>query len=67
MGGTDGDQDRVFERREIAPFSKLELLFKIAGEIVVARELNRRTEWRVSLDENIARCLAASGAPGDLS
>ena len=66
MCRTDRDQDRVFEWREIAALAKLELLLEIAGEIVVARKLNRWTERRVSLHENFARRLAAAGAAGDL-
>ena len=66
MRGADGDQNRVFERREIAAFAELEFLLEIAGEIVVARELNRGTERRVGLHENFAGCFAASGASRDL-
>src|SRR6476661_1929586 len=62
MRGTHGDQDRVFEWREIASLAELELLLEIAGEIMVAGKLNRRTERRVSLHEHFAMCLAAAGA-----
>ena len=40
MSRTRGDQDRVFEWREIAAFTELESLLEIAGEIVMPRELN---------------------------
>src|SRR5215831_1444408 len=66
MRGTHCDQDRAFERRKIAALSELLFLLEIAGKIVVARELNRGTERRVSLHENFARGFAASGASGDL-
>src|SRR6476659_5714375 len=66
MSRTYGDQDRVFERREIASLAELELLLEIAGEIMVACKLNRGTERRVSLHEHFAVCLAAAGATGDL-
>ena len=66
MSRTHGDQDRVFEWREIATLAELELLLKIAGEIMVSRKLNRGTEWCVGLHENFAGCLAASGASCDL-
>ena len=66
MSRTHGDQDRVFEWREIAAFAELELLLEIAGEIMMARKLNRGTERRVSLHENFAVCLAAAGASGHL-
>src|SRR5436190_9164006 len=67
MCGTDRDQDRVFERGEIAPLTKLEFLLEIAGEIVMPGKLNRGTKWRVSLHENFAGRFAAPGASGDLS
>src|SRR5438477_12890231 len=66
MSRTHGDQDCVFEWREIAAFTKLQFLLEIAGEIVVARTLNRGAERRVSLHENLTRCLAAAGASGHL-
>src|SRR6476660_4574299 len=62
MRRTHGDQDRVFEWREIAAFAELELLLQIPGEIMVSRKLNRGTERRVSLHENFAVCLATAGA-----
>jgi len=46
------NQDGVFERRKFATLAKFQLLLKIAGEIVVARELDRRTERRVGLQRN---------------
>src|SRR4029077_3441673 len=63
---THGDQDRVFEWREVATLAEFELLLEIAGEIMMARKLNRGTERRVSLHENFAVCLAATGASGHL-
>ena len=66
MRGTHGDQNRVLERRKIAALAKFEFLLEIAGEIVVPRELNRRTERRVSLHKNFARRFAASRATGHL-
>ena len=66
MSRTHGDQDRVFEWREIAAFAELKLLLEIAGEIVVTSELYRWTKRRVSLDENFAGCLAAASASGHL-
>ena len=54
MCGTDGDQNRVFKWREIATVAKFKLLLEIAGKIVVARKLNRRTKRRVSLHKNFA-------------
>src|SRR5262249_51291800 len=66
MSRANGDQDRVFERREIAALAELELLLEIAGEIMVTCELNRWRERRVGLHEDFARCLAASSASGDL-
>ena len=65
--GTNGNEDGVFERREIAAFAKLQLLLEVAGEIVMARELDRRRKGRVGLDKNFARRFAASGPAGDLS
>src|SRR6476620_390322 len=62
MSRTHGDQDRVFEWREITSFAELELLLEISGEIMVPRKLNRGTERRVRLHENFAVCLAAAGA-----
>ena len=56
----------MFEWREIATFAEFELLLEIPSEIMVPRKLNRGTERRVRLHENLARCLAASGASGDL-
>ena len=56
----------MFEGRKIAALAEFEFLLEIAGEIVVTRELNRRTEWRVSLHENFSRRFAASSASGDL-
>src|SRR5882757_329602 len=56
----------MFEWREIAALTELELLLEIAGEIVMPRELNRGAERRVSLHENLTRCLAAASAPGHL-
>ncbi len=56
----------MFEWREIAAFTELELLLEIAGEIVMSRELNRGAERRVSLYENLTRCLAAASASSDL-
>src|SRR5438270_13915904 len=66
MRRAGADQDRVFERRKIAALTELELLLKVAGEIVVPRKLNRRTNRRVSLHKNFARRFAAADAPGDL-
>src|SRR6516165_9196080 len=66
MRRTHGDQDCVFEWREIAAFAELEFLLEVAREIVVARELNRGRKRGVSLHENFAGCLAASGASGYL-
>src|SRR5881396_16834 len=66
MSRTHGDQDCVFEWREIAAFTKLQFLLEIAGEIVVARKLNRGAERRVSLHENLTKCLAAASASGHL-
>ena len=56
----------VFEWWKTAALPKFELLLKVAGEIVVARKLDRRTERRVSLHKDFARCFSASGASGDL-
>ena len=64
--GADGDEDDVRERREVAVLAEFELLFEIAGEIVVARELDRGTERREGLDEDFALHFAAAGAAGDL-
>src|SRR5205823_3594436 len=66
MGGAHGDQDGVFERREIAALPKFQFLLEIAGEIVVPCELDRWTEGRVGLDENFTRRFTASGPAGDL-
>src|SRR5438093_13476144 len=66
MSRTHGDQDSVFEWREIAAFTKLQFLLEIAGEIVVARKLDRGAERRVSLHKNLTRCLAATSASGHL-
>src|SRR5207245_9390320 len=60
------DHDCVVEWQEIAAFTKLQFLLEIAGEIVVARKLNRGAERRVSLHENLTRCLAATSASGHL-
>src|SRR5215472_8258269 len=66
MRGTDGDQDRVSKRREIATLAKLHFLLEIACEIVVAGKLNRRAKGRVSLHEDFAWRFAAPGASGNL-
>ena len=66
MRRTHGDQNGVFEWREIATLAELEFLLEIAGEIMVARELNRRDERRERLHKHFARRLAAAGASGDL-
>src|SRR5207237_6806452 len=52
--------------RKVAPLAEFQLLLEIAGEIVVARELDRGTEWRVGLHENFAGRFAPTGATGDL-
>src|SRR5438270_6753929 len=67
MRRTDRDQDGVFERWKIATFAKFQLLLKIAGEIVVARELDRRTERRVGLHENFSLRFTATGPSRHLS
>ena len=56
----------MFKWREIAAFTEFEFLLEIAGEIMVTRELDRRTERRVSLHKNFAGCFSASCASGDL-
>ena len=56
----------MFEWREVAALAKFEFLLEIAGEIVMARELNRRTERRVSLYENFSGGFATPGAPCNL-
>src|SRR5438045_3484839 len=67
MSGADRDQDGVVEGRKGASFAKFEFLIEIAGEIVVPRELNRRTKRGVRLHENFAGGFAASSTPGYLS
>src|SRR6266705_1706326 len=54
------------EWRKIAAFPKLYLLLEITGEIVMPRELDRRTEGRVGLHENFARRFTTSRASRDL-
>src|SRR5207237_8664045 len=67
MGRADRDQDRVFVWRELAAFSKLQLLLEVTGEIVVPRKLDRRTKRGVGLYENFSRRFAAAGPARDLS
>src|SRR5256885_6543044 len=50
----------MLERREIATFTKLELLLKVTGEVVMPRELNRWTKRCVGLDENLTGRFAAA-------
>ena len=52
----------MFERRKIAAFTKFQFLLEVAGEIVMSRELNGRTERRVGLHENFAGGFAAARA-----
>src|SRR4030095_3360125 len=59
-------QDCVFEWRKIAALAKLEFLLEIAGEIVVARKLDRRTKRRGRLYNNFPGRFPTSGASGDL-
>src|SRR5437868_1980018 len=66
MTRANRDQNGMFERRKITPFTKLKLLFEVAGEIVMSGELNRRTKRRVGLDKDFAAYFAPSGAAGDL-
>ena len=66
MLGTHRNEDGMLERRKIAALTKFQLLFEIAGEIVVARELNRRTKRRVSLHKDLARFFASAGPASDL-
>src|ERR1051325_9351470 len=61
------DQNRMFKWRKIATFAEFELLLKIAGEIVMPRELNRRTKWSEGLHENFTGPFAATGTTSDLS
>jgi hypothetical protein len=48
MFGADRDQNGVFEWRQVAAFPKLQLLLKVAREIVVPRKLDRWTKRRVA-------------------
>src|SRR6266487_3117118 len=66
MRGADGDQDRVLEWRKIATLAKFEFLLKVAGEIVVPRELDRRAKGCVSLHKHLAGHFATSRASGYL-
>src|SRR6059058_3373400 len=66
MRRANGDQHGVFERREIAPFAKLQLLLKVTGEVVMSRKLDRRAKRRVGLDENFAGRFATAGPAGHL-
>src|SRR5205807_10544572 len=66
MFGPNSNQDRVFERREIATLAKLEFLLEVAGEFVVPRELNGWTERCVGLNKNVARYFAAIRPSRDL-
>ena len=56
----------MFERREIATLSELQFLFEVTSEIMVPRELNRRTERCVGLDKNFTGLFAAPCAPRHL-
>src|SRR5207244_180388 len=56
----------MFERWKIAALAELQLLFEITGEIVVARELDRRRKGCVSLHEHFARGFTAAGPSRDL-
>ena len=56
----------MVEWRKIATFTKFKLLLEVAGEIMMARELNRGRKRGVGLHENFAGCLAAAGPPGHL-
>src|SRR5580704_6064712 len=66
MRRTDGNQNRVLERRETAALTKLEFLLKVAGEIVMPRKLDGRTERRVGLHKHLSRRLASSRATSHL-
>ena len=56
----------MLEWWKIAALTKFEFLLKIAGEIVVARKLDRGTKRRVSLYKNFTGRFSSSGASGDL-
>src|SRR5258708_39787756 len=66
MRGSHGDKNRMLERREIAALAELELLFEVAGKIMMPRKLNRWAKRRVGLHENFARCFPATRTSGDL-
>src|SRR5216683_1294959 len=67
MRGSHGDKNRMLERREVAALAELELLFEVAGKIVMPRKLNRWAKRRVGLYENFAGCFSATGASSHLS
>src|ERR1700726_3697980 len=56
----------MLKRREIAALAELKLLLKVAGEVGLPCELDRRTERCVSLHEHFARRIAPAGATGHL-
>src|SRR5580693_10096229 len=61
------DQHCMLERWKIATLAKFELLLKIAGEVVMPRELDRRTKRCVGLNENLAGRFTAAGSARHLS
>src|SRR4051794_40716719 len=61
VGRPHRDEDGMLEGRKITALPELQFLLEITGEIVMARELDRRAERRVGLDEYFARRFAASG------
>src|SRR5438046_1000850 len=60
------DQDRVLERRKIAALTELEFLLEVTCEVMMARKLDRRAKWRVSLHKHLAMRFAAPRASGYL-
>src|SRR6202035_5667140 len=55
------------KKRGVFPsFAKLNFLFPKSFEVVMARELDRRTERGRTLDEDFSSHVASPGAPGDL-
>src|SRR6187401_1764192 len=66
MGGSNRQQHRMREGRNITALPELELLIEIAGEIVVPGKLDGRAEGRKRLHENFTRGVSPAGAAGNL-
>ena len=65
-GAAEGDEGHAAEWRVGEAAAEFHFLLHEALEIVVARELDRGTERREGLDDNLAFHLAAAGTAGDL-